>query len=244
VLRKSSFPLYHQLKDLLTEKIENAEWEAGYKLPSEAELSAEFGVSRITVRQAMQLLENSGMVERKRGLGTYVGRPKVSHDLLAIFQNGAGILKTGGTPHVRVHSMRITAGPAYVRSKLGLKAGQDLYELHRTILADDEPLFLFKSWFPTHLFPGLTGKDLETRTVPAVLADYNVVVTHQHKEVEVTILDLEEATFLGTSPGAPSLLVTYLSYMRDREAFEYRRMLVRGDRCKYYVDLDRPEQLV
>ena len=244
MLRRTSLPLYHQLKELLTEKIEDGEWQAGYKLPTELELSAEFGVSRITVRQAMQLLESNGLVERKRGLGTFVGRPKVSHDLLAIFHSGAGILESGGTPNVRVNAISLTRGPSYVRAKLQLDAGQEVYELHRTILADDEPLFLFKSWFPAHLFPGLSTRGLETRAIPNVLADYGVVVTHQHKEVEVTILDLEEAMLLGVSPGAPSLLVTYLSYMDERVPFEYRRMLVRGDRCKYYVDLDRPEPLV
>ena len=244
MLIRSSHPLYHQLKELLTEKIESGEWAPGHRLPSEAELSTEFGVSRITVRQAMQLLENSGLVDRKRGLGTFVGRPKVAYDLLAIFHSGLDIQRAGGTPNVLLHRLNIVKAPPYVASRLQLGADQEVYELHRTILADQEPLLLFKSWLPADLFPGLLSRGLENRSIPSVLGDYHISVTSQHKEVEVTILDLEEAKLLGTSAGSPGLLVTYLSYMNGLKPFEYRRMLVRGDRCKYYVDLDSPEPLV
>jgi GntR family transcriptional regulator len=64
VLKRDVVPLYHQLKELLTEKIESGEWEPGYRLPGELEISKEFGLSRATVRQAMGLLENQGLVER------------------------------------------------------------------------------------------------------------------------------------------------------------------------------------
>jgi GntR family transcriptional regulator len=74
---------------------------------------------------------------------------------------------------------------------------------------------------------------------------YGVVAIRQHKEVEVTILNEEEAEILHANPGAPALQISYLSRTQeDGEPVEFRRLLVRGDRCKYYVDLDAPELLV
>jgi GntR family transcriptional regulator len=77
-----------------------------------------------------------------------------------------------------------------------------------------------------------------------ILADYGLSAASQHKEVEITILDEDEAALLGVDSGAPALLLTYLNYLPDGRPFEYRKALVRGDRCKYYIDVDRPELVI
>src|SRR5262245_44724335 len=82
VLKPGFVPLYHQLRELLTEKIESGEWMPGHQLPGENQLTAEFGVSRFTVRQALGLLERQGVVERRHGKGSFVARPKYVHNLL------------------------------------------------------------------------------------------------------------------------------------------------------------------
>jgi GntR family transcriptional regulator len=244
ILKPGPMPLYHQLKELLTEKIESGEWEPGFRLPSELELAAEFGVSRITVRQAMQLVEASGLVERRRGVGTFVGRPKVSQNLLALFHVGNEISKSGSVPNVRLNHLTTKKASPAIAAHLTISPQDDVYEFYRTIFADDEPIILFKSWLPVRLFPGLNAEQLESRSIRAALADFGTHVESQHKEVEVAILDADEAKLLDTSAGAPALLVTYLSYLAGHVPFEYRRMLVRGDRCKYFVDLESPELLV
>jgi len=243
-LQAGPLPLYHQLKELLTEKIDSGEWEPGYRLPSEQELATELEVSRITVREAMQRLETSGLVERRRGVGTFVARPKVAHNLLSMFKSGSDISRGGGLPSVRLHHVRVVDPSPSVSSHLGLAAGDKAYEMYRSILGDDEPLILFKAWWPEAMFPDLESKGLEDRTLKAVLTDYGVEIESQYKEVEVTILDDEEAALLQSPAGSPAMLVTYLTYMRGHVPFEYRRMIVRGDRCKYFINLDTPELLL
>jgi GntR family transcriptional regulator, N-acetylglucosamine utilization regulator len=243
-LSRKPLPLYHQLKELVSEKIESGEWGPGYRLPTESELTAQFGVSRVTVRQALQLLANQGLVERKQGLGTFVARPKVAHNLLWMYRDGKEVKEHGGEIRYRLHSVVERKPSAFIAQQLHIDADSNVYEVKRSLLADNEPLMFITNWLPVSLFAGFTDYDFGPRTMMNVLHDYGYTVAHQHKEVEITILDEEEAASLEVESGAPALLLTFLSYLTDGTPFEFRRTYVRGDRCKYYVDIDRPELLI
>ena len=237
-------PLYQQLKEFVTDKIDRGEWQPGHRLPSENELANEFGVSRLTVRQALQLLQSQGLVERAQGRGTFVGRPKVAHDLLSIYTTKADIQRNAGqAPQLGLFELKQVETTAGVQAHLKLEPGSKVYQLRRSLRADSEPLMLINSWLPVSLFPGLEDRGLNHRTIREVVLDYGIAATHQHKEVEVTLIGEEEAEVLGTRAGAPALLMTYVTE-HEGVPFEYRKMVVRGDRCKYYVDISLPEPLV
>jgi GntR family transcriptional regulator len=240
MLRKSTMPLYHQLRELLGEKIESGEWESGHRLPGEYDLAVEFQVSRATVRQAMQLLENQGLVERIQGRGTFVGRPKVANDLLSLWVFAP-------PRETEIKRLRLEAVPvsSTVASKLEIPGNAEVYELERIILMEGEPLMLITSWLPKELFPNFEERYTEKFGIARTISAYhNISGFHQHKEVEVTILDATEAGLLQVNPGAPGMLLTYLNRFADDRPFEYRKIIVRGDRCKYYADLDLPEPLL
>lgn len=244
-MTRSPVPLYHQLKEMLVEKIESGEWQPGHQLPTEFQLSSEFSLSRATVRQAMQLLANQGLIERRQGSGTFVARPKISHNLLAMFTDGGDIRSGGTRPHIAWHSLRRRTPPQNVQGRLSLAANEKVWEVRRTILSDEEPLMLITSWLPCARFPDLDRKDLERCSFRFVMTSvYGVETSRQLKQVEVTSLDEEEAAVLLGHVGMPALLVTYLSFQADGSPYEYRKMVVRGDRSKYHVDLDVPEMLV
>lgn len=241
MLNRSPVPMYHQLKELVSEKIESGEWAPGHRLPTEAELSKEFGVSRITVRHAMQLLQNQGMLERKQGRGTFVAQPKVAHDLMSMYQDGLNVKQMGRLPQLELVSLERKKPPASVASRLNLPVSEEVYDLKRLLLGDGEPLMLIHSWLPAGRFQDLPDRGLEARTMGSLMREYGILEAFQHKEVEVTILDEEEAALLQTFTGAPALLLTYVNYLPNGEAIEYRRTHVRGDRCKYYIDVEKPE---
>jgi GntR family transcriptional regulator len=244
LLNRAPVPLYHQLKELLVEKIESGAWGPGYQLPPELQLAAEFQVSRATVRQAMQLLASQGLIERRQGLGTFVARPKISHNLLSAFTNGADIAAAGTVPRIELLALASRAAPQNVSLRLGLAGHEKVWDLKRAICSDSEPIMLITSWLPAALFPALDEKGLDKRSLRHVLlSEYSVEAGSQHKEVEITALDETEADLLGGRVGMPALLVTYLSRLSDGRPYEYRKMVVRGDRSKYHVDLDVPEHL-
>jgi GntR family transcriptional regulator len=245
VLRRDVVPLYHQLKELLTEKIESGEWAPGRQLPGENELTQEYGVSRATVRQAMQLLENQGLVERFQGRGTFVGRPKIANNLMDLFSPIRGMMGANSLPRLDVEYLTVKLPPASVAARLGLGATDTVYELQRKVVVDNEPLLVLTSWLSTERFPELEVKFESEKTIIGVLHNhYGIERVRQHKEVEVTILDEEEACSLEARAGAPALLCTYLTSLPNGEPIEYRKLVVRGDRCRYYVDQESPEFFV
>ena len=246
MLSRGAIPLYHQLKELLTENIEGGLWAPGHQLPTEKELAAEFRVSRTTVRQTMQLLANEGLVERVQGKGTYVSRPKFGHNLLAI-GGGGWTGDASSLPSVVVHEVHEVVPPLSVATRLALAAGETTFELKRSVVEGDERLALITSWLPVRLFPGMAQLDHESlqRSIRSLLRDYyHTEVARQHKEISITILEEAEAGLLQSPPGAPALLITYLSTAGGGEPVEFRRWIVRGDRCKVFVDLETPELLV
>ena len=243
-MRESPEPLYRRLKEWVAEKIESGEWPPGHRLPPELKLAAEFSLSRATVRQAMNLLVHQGLIERTRGSGTFVARPKVAHNLLGAFSIAEDVLRAGATPRVRVLGIDRRKPLASVVARLGLAANEDVYEVRRLILADDEPLILVTNWLPAQRFPRLEDKPLQRGMGTVFREIFGVECRRQHKEVEVTTLDEQEAALLEVAAHTPALLVSYVSYSAENEPFEYRKMVVRGDRCKYFVDLDAPEPLV
>jgi GntR family transcriptional regulator len=237
-LKRTALPLYHQLRELLREKIESGEWQPGYRLPTESELTVEFGVSRGTVRQAMQLLENQGLVERSQGRGTFVGRPKFANDFLSL-------ALTAPPAKITLVHAKLVAPNASVATNLGLSEGEGAYELMRIVEAEGEILMLITSWLPSDMFPGLGDRDLQGIPIRRIVEGYyNLEGLQQHKELEVTLVDEVEAGYLQTNAGKPALLLTFVNRLRDGRRFEYRKMIVRGDRCKYYADLQVSEPLL
>jgi GntR family transcriptional regulator len=246
VLEPGLVPLYHQLRLLLTERIESGLWPPGHCLPAETALAAEFGVSRATVRQALHHLDREGLVERIKGVGTFVARPKVSHNLLAI---GSGFDRSGmhgPVPQVELESLSRVKASASVAARLNLSTGQEVFELRKLISEADEPLMIITSWVEAARFPGFEEiGQTEVMSMRHFLREkYQTEIVLQHKEIEITILDDEEARLLSTEVNSPALLITYLSRVANGEPVEYRKWLVRGDRCKCYLDLETPELFV
>ena len=238
-------PLYRQLRQLLIDKIESNEWQPGYKLPTEMELCEEFNVSRHTVRQALQFLQNQGLIERFQGRGTFVGRPKLANDLMMLFSPMRGMIGATSAPDLQFLHLTAAKPPIDVANRLRLAVDDCVYELKRLLVADGEPLLVVKNWLPQALFPDFDARYEAQGTVVGVLTNhYGLGRVSQHKELEVTILDEEEAEDLQVRAGAPGLLLTYVTRFADGRAFECRRVVVRGDRCRYYVDQEGPEFLV
>jgi GntR family transcriptional regulator len=244
-LLNRSAPLYHQLRELLLHQIETGEWLPGHQLPTEKGLSSEFGVSRATVRQALQFLEHQGLIERFAGRGTFVARPKISHNLLDMYVNPREFKVEGVVAKIDRIGLGHMPANSNVAARLDLSPGDDVWELRRIITVDGTPDMLITSWLPYRDFPDFDRPAIQTRTMKAFLREqYGIDGGRQHKEIEVTVLDETEAELLGANVGTPAFLVTHLSMTGDGRPYEYRKMIVRGDRSKYHVDLETPEPLV
>ena len=159
----SKQPLYDQLVDLLKEKIET-ELEPNTKLESERELSNRYGLSRTTVRLALQELEKMGYIYRRHGKGTYVSDlSKKANNITSAYSFTEQMKALGKQPKTVILEFETIEANKYFANKLQVSLGEPLYKMKRLRLADDEPMMLERTYLPVKKFWNLTQALLETK---------------------------------------------------------------------------------
>src|SRR5262249_11342169 len=147
-------PLYLQLCDVMADRIATRAWRPGNALPNEGDLAREFGVSAGTVRKALERLDQTGLITRRQGRGSFVC-DLASGDLAGRF---ATIRRPdGGSVDVNVGSMATERGAATTEecARLGLAEGESVWRIHRVLLDGDVPFMIEKASMPAAFFPGL-----------------------------------------------------------------------------------------
>ena len=228
-------PKHAQLRDVLAAMCAT-ELEPDSAIPSERELMETYGVSRATVRRAIESLIGEGLLRRVQGKGTFVGRPRVeSHLHLASFTDD--MRRRGLEPSTRVVRADAVEPPAQVARFLGLAGGEPAWRLERVRLAGGEPMAFEASWYAMDLLPGLDGHDL-TGSLYTILADaYGLAVDTADQTVWAEVADERLARYLAIEVGAPVMAF-------DRHGMSAGRPLeravshYRGDRYQLHVSLD------
>ncbi|MCX7623600.1 MAG: GntR family transcriptional regulator [Thermomicrobium sp.] len=231
-------PKYRQLQHVLEEMI--AALRPGEAIPPERELEQRFGVSRVTVRQALHQLVLAGRLERGQGKGTFVARPKLEQGL-ALTSFSEEMLQRGMRPGSRMLGVRTVAATTDLAGFLDCQVGQPLIELRRLRLADGEPMALETVYLSAERFPSLLEADLTDRSLYAWLSErYGVELAHARQTIEATVLGPDEARLLEVPVGTPAFRLERVSYDRRDVPIELVRSLYRGDRYKLHARLERP----
>ncbi|HDN85564.1 MAG TPA: GntR family transcriptional regulator [Candidatus Aerophobetes bacterium] len=234
---KSFVPLYYQLTEELRENIENGEWPPNSLIPSETELCEKYKVSRGTVRQALSQLVQEGLLYRKQGKGTFVAEPKITQQLNRFYSFAQDMREKGLRPSSLLLQKEKILPDSYIKNILGLKEEEMVYKIMRLRLADEEPLILETSYLVEELFPDLDKEDVEK--VPLydiILKKYRIKITRAKETFEPILIDEFEAKKLKIPVGSPALLVKRITYTAGIP-FEFRKSVVRGDKCSYSVEL-------
>lgn len=168
----SPVPLYKQLYDQLRQSIESGKFDVGNRLPSERQLAAEFGISRLTARRALGLLQQDGYIHAHQGKGSYVVRsqPRTQrHTKLQGFTEV--ILRRGMQPSRRVVSCDVIAVNGEVAHSLGVKDNDQAVKIRRLHLANGMPVALFTSYLPYPLCAPVLNRDLEQHSLYRMLEE-------------------------------------------------------------------------
>ncbi|SFB12508.1 GntR family transcriptional regulator [Lentibacillus halodurans] len=235
--KNSKVPLYLQLMDDLIKKMDAEEFSTDEKLPSERELCEIYDLSRITVRQTLQELEREGYIYKLHGKGTFVSPKSYNQSLIKLYSFTEEMKAMGKTPTTRVLSFREIALDERLAHKMDLAPLDEVYQVVRLRLADDEPLMYETSYIPKKTFPHLTEMDLVERPMYDVfLQDYQVGVTKAVERFSATIVRKEEAEHLKITADHPAMLIKRLAY-HDGVLIEYTISVARGDKFDYTVEL-------
>jgi GntR family transcriptional regulator len=231
-------PLYYRIREDLRESILSGELSSGDRISSERELCEEYGVSSITVKRAVLDLVAEGLLYRVAGKGTFVAEPKMERDLARLTSFTDEMLHRGLKPDSTVLDAKTISAQGSVANSLELSPGDAVIYLERVRFADGVPLMLEKTFLPHKLFPNLLSQDLARQSLYDLIArQYNVSLAKARETLEPVIINDREAGHLAVEKGAPGLLLELIAYSDDGVPVEYTKAVVRGDRCKYYIEM-------
>ena len=242
--RDSSAPLYLQLKERLKLQIQSGAYPAGGRLPSERELAHQYGISRLTARQALQTLIADGLAYSQIGKGTYVSAPKIDDQLQFLTSFSELMRRRGMTPSSRVIRASVEPVDDFVTSQLQIPAGTPVIVLRRVRLADGEPLALETACLVEQMCPGiLGGRDFSRESLYEVLRrDYGVILVRANEVIEARLPDAHEHLLLELERHMPVLSISRLTFTERGEPIEYVRAAYRGDKFQLRVSLKRTNE--
>ena len=229
--------LHHQVYLDLRRSLDAGRWRPGDRLPTERELAAHYGCSLITVRRALGELVREGRIERTRGRGTHVLRPRIERDFAEALSFTAEMQRRGLDPETRLIVARPESAGERVAEALGLEPGSPTLYLERLRLAGGEPILLEQVHLPAERFPGLLASDLEHESLYDLLERrYDTRIVRAREALEPVLLRAREAALLDQPRRTPALLIEGLASTADDRPVEFSRTYVRGDRTRYFIE--------
>ncbi len=238
--KNSPLPLYYQLTEVLREKIRLGEFKRGTQLPSERELSEAYGISRMTVRQALAYLIREGNLVARQGLGTFVAEPKLAYDALHLLSFTEEMMLEGAAPASQVLEQAIVVPPSAVATDLALDSGATTVKIVRLRLSQNRPLLLETVYVPASLCPGLEQTNLATQSLYALMENrYGLRLSHARQTFETTTANSYEAQLFAVPVGLGMILLEGITSLDTGQPVEYFKAIYRGDRFKFAMDSQR-----
>jgi GntR family transcriptional regulator len=238
-LLQAKAPLYHAVKETLRQQVVE-KYQPGDRIPPEADLTAMFGVSQITVRRAIQDLVREGLLYRRQGKGTFVSGPKLVQNLTILNSFIQMVVEQKRT--IRSETISISElEPSETANYSELSP--PVLEVVRKRIVDDEPFAINSSYYSTNAFPEmrqLLEKDPNLSIYRLLQERYDVEVSVQEQTLEITFADDWEAALLDIEPGSPAFLFNIKTQNQRRKVIEYVRAVYRSDRCKFTMFPKRP----
>lgn len=236
----SPVPLYHQLAELIRERIRAGELAPGDQLPAERDLAETVGISRMTARQAVASLVRDGTLVARPGIGTFVATPKLTYDALHLLGFTEETMRHGDAVASRVLEQALASPPAPVATGLALPPGETAIKVVRLRSAGDLPVLLETSFLPALVCPGLEREDLARHSLYALLElRYGLRLERSRQTIEATIANDYESGLLGVEVGAPMLLLEGLTYDDGGRPVEHFKAIYRADRSKFALESKR-----
>lgn len=218
--------LYHEIADILMKRITTNEWNVGYMIPTEKELCEQFHVSRPTMRSALSVLVNHGYLERVKGKGSYVSRPKILEDAV-VFQESfsRGLNAEGLEVQTEVLEQRTVEADETVANALGIQTGDVVIRLVRLRYVkgsfDEGPIVYNVSYLPSQL-DFIQKSNFEEESLTGVLKSHGVERRYLEKNINAILLEGKIARILGVSENSLGILISSICRAEDKsQVIEY-----------------------
>ncbi len=233
-------PLYHQLKQIVRAEIERGTYQPGDRIPTESELIQDYGVSRITVRQALDELEAEGIVVRRHGKGTYVAEKRIEQDLVRLTDFVEDMEVAGLAPSSKVLAFTREPASREVAEALTLLPGEEVVRVDRLRQANGRPIACDTTRLPLRFGLLLSEETLATETIYHILETrYGIPVEAGTFHITAATATPEQIRLLEVAPSTALLLIQRISYTIGNMPVYVQERYYRPDRVSYRVTLHR-----
>jgi GntR family transcriptional regulator len=247
--RNSPIPLYYQLQEILKEEIEHGRWKTGDVIPSEAQLTAFYGVSRTVIRKALDILEGDGQVYRVKGKGTMIARRKFMYEAVAHSESQSKIGAQVPPQLAKLIEIRRVPVGGHVGRLLGLDPSHEVFEFAVAHSIHGSPISLGQIFIRTDASKALAriadqglSPELQEGGPEALvqLSDrYGLRVTESRLTVEATVANEFESEILRIAVKTPVFLLTSVDYLSNGRPIGFTRTVVRSDYFQFSVVVRR-----
>jgi GntR family transcriptional regulator len=235
----SPVPLHAQIREILRRRILDGSYAPHSRMPSESQMISAFGVSRITIRQALGDLQKEGLIFKVMGKGSFVAKPKAFQNLSKLQGFGEAMSPSGYETYSLLLSSRTVAASPVVAQRLHLKPGAPVFEIQRLRYLNREPISVDVSYFPPDIGQRLTQEDLATRDIFVILEnDLGRNLTHADVQIEAIAADESLARHLDVEEASPLLRIERLTWADD-VPIDFEFLYYRGDAFQYRLRIDR-----
>ncbi len=239
-------PLYYQLENLLREKILSGAFAPGDRLPTESDLIRQYGVSRITVRQALTALADEGLIERRQGRGTFIAERKTKRRTFEgqIHLTGSldEIIAMGLNTPVKVIEINRVEADAHEAELLGLQPGEPVYRIKRLRGCEGKAYSLILNYLPAEIGARLTREELSAGSLLHLLeTKFGLRLKDAKQQITAALADPYVAGLLDVRVGSPLLSIERTVYTDEDRPVEFVHALYRTDLYSYLVYLTRDD---
>lgn len=231
--------LYLQVKNILLARIESNEWKPNTLIPTEQELIDEFQVSRTTIREAINLLVQMDLLEKKQGRGTVVKNQKLLGSLGRLKGFAEEVMEKGKTPKSKLIRQEIRDDLYHEKAALEVSENDSLLLIERIRFADVTPIALERSCWPLSVGEVLTKHNLNQAKFYEILEEEEIYLRKAEEKIKAINATIDEADLLGIRPGESLLEMNRISYSVSDRPVEFTITKYRSDQYYYDVDLTR-----
>ncbi|TDE72655.1 GntR family transcriptional regulator [Streptococcus vicugnae] len=228
-------PAYIRIHDAIKKEIDGGVWEIGQRLPSERDLADDYEVSRMTLRQAITLLVEEGILERRVGSGTYVASHRVQEKMRGTTSFTEIVRSQGKTPSSQLISYQRKPANDTEIQQLQLKASDYVVRMERVRYADNMPLVFEVASIPEKLIREFKREDI-TEHFFQTLTDNGYEIGKSQQTIYAKNASERVANYLKVPKNHAVLALTQVSYFSDGRPFEYVHSQYVGDRFEFYLE--------
>ncbi len=239
-LESSPVPLYSQVREILRERILDGSYKSHAQIPSESEMSSIFGVSGITVRQALGDLQKEGVIFKIPGKGTFVSKPKAFQQLTQLEGFGEAMSRMGYEIYNRVISHKTLPASARIAQQLRMVVGTSIVEIKRIRHLNREPVSLEITYLPEAIGARLQKEDLAGRDIFLILEnDFGIALGHADLQIDAMLADDTLAQALQVERGTALLRLERLTHAADGTPLDFEYLYFLGHAFQYRLQIAR-----